>query len=265
MKSTSLLSLTALGFALVGAASSRADTIDAGAYTIDYSSHGAAGVGLPDGWSNNLVGLYPQQHVTGDNSPYLTVSGDLHATFQAQAGKIFDKVYFVGTTGAVYFNEDGGVYSRIGWTVNGGTFSGGPTSGGVENYPGRSDFGEEWHMTGPSTGQSYYHRGDIWYSTTWSDGVAGSGYYSIGASTFSVDMTGSITISDGGYSQWPSSITPQGLVLFMSFADEPTAGVPDGASTAGLLLLALAGMVSVRRVTKREGENPKTFGRIFHK
>ena len=249
MKSTSLLSLTALGFALVGAASSRAGTIDAGAYTINYTNtgDGAMTINLPTGFSNNLVS-FSHDHFTGaDTNTWADTTGSMTATFQAAPGKIFDKIYWDGINGGNIFNQGTSVRADFQWTVNGGTFTGPETYGGTDSGDGA--FIREWAITGPNSGRSRLYSNVPFRSLFFDFGgeVPGSGYYDIGAASFSIDMTAYVAVNRWG-DQWPGAIDPQGNSFGISMLDAPPpVGVPEGASTAGLMLLALAGMVSVRR------------------
>ncbi len=255
MKSTTRLSMATLAFALVGAGSSRAGTIVAPSaeYTIDYTKIG----GMTLNTWGNLV-QFSHTSVAGLTLPdnnLVTENGQLLALFQATPGKIFDQLSFGGMTAgsAQSWGGAGGVFSTIDWQVNGGTFVEGAPSGGSANTVPYVSFARKWEITDHTTGSgssffAWNAYGAIAYD--FNNPIAGSGYYAIGASSFSMDITALVQAWTAGGNSWPPSIDPQTLNFSVSFLDAPpppTAGVPDGASTAGLMLLALAGMVSVRK------------------
>ena len=261
MKSTSLFSLATLAIALVGVSSSRAGTIIAPTadYTIDYTKTGGMTLNT---WGNLIQ--FSHESVYGLTLPdnnLVSGNGHLMALFQATPGKIFDRLSFLGLSGggAQSGGGAGGVFSTIDWQVNGGTFvEGAPSAGSANTYPYLS-FARQWEITDHTTGSgsSYFvwnAYGGIAYD--FNNPLLGSGYYSIGAESFSMDITALVEAWTAAGNPWPPSISPQTLNFGVSFLDAPTppAAVPEAASTAGLMLLALSGMVSVRRFARaRQG------------
>ncbi len=224
-----------LALALAGFSTARADTIHSGNYTAEITKTGGMGaVTLVNDFSFGHDSLIS----THDNE----VSGTMHTQFVADAGLIFDKVYFNGLTGGAIFNGIG-ARAIFDWTLNGGTFEGGSTYGGVNDHAGHV---REWEITGPSTGRSVFYHG-YWDQTVMYDfnnPLSGSGYYSIGSSSFSMDM-------DALVQTWgSSSIIPQGIRFSFTYLDAPppTSSVPETGATAGLMLLGLAGMAGARRL-----------------
>ena len=250
MKTLPFFSLS-LALALAGLTTARSDTIHSGSFTADISKTGAMtayanGNSITFGHEsvNSVVPLVDTTTLT---------TGTMTTEFHADAGRIFDKVYFGGMVGGAIFNAaQNGAWADFNWTVDGGSFEGGATYGGATN---NYSFAREWEITGPSTGRSRFYLSE-WYSTIFYDfnnPVYGSGYYSIGASSFSIDMDAVIGIWNQGNAQWAGGIAPQGISFNFTYLDAPASPnpVPETGSTAGLMLLAFAGMVGVRRKMSR--------------
>lgn len=244
MKKRLLLSL-----GLVIAVSSpiaRANTIHSGNYTVDISNTG----GMAAHTGGNSIGFTHERvngFAPGTGGGSVSASGSLVATFTADPGLIFDKFYFGGLTGGMTAIERGGATARINWQVNGGTFSGPQTYNGFHD----ASFAREWQITGPNTGTSYLY-GGYWFSTVtydFNDPILGSGYYEIGASSFSINLASSIFVTDTGY--WSSFIVPHAVQFRATFLDAPPPGspVPETGATVGLLLLGFSGVMALRRST----------------
>lgn len=247
--------------ALVFSGATQANMVDLGTYSVDYtaSSH------LAIQWLDGFGGLYfsmggNSDWISGDpNLGYFYKSGSIAANFHAPSGKVFDKLFFSGTTGLFARNEAGGVNSKLDWTISGHTFVGDTTYGGFHNPPGRTSYVHEWTITGPSTGTAVFGKNDVWYNYTTESGVAGSGYYDIGVADFSIDVDSLITITAGlnsngqGVSQWGSTMSVPGVTFAVSFRDAPLIinGVPEP-DTYALLLTALGvlGVTMKRRTAK---------------
>jgi len=244
MKKPPYLTLSLI-LALAGFCTVRADTIHAGSYTVEITSAGgmtAATAGNAIGFSHERVdGVAP-----GTAPGSVTEIGSLTATFTADEGLIFDKLYFGGLAGGITAIEQGGASSRINWQVNGGTFSGPDTYGGSSSV----GFAREWEITGANTGTSYFY-GGLWFLTRiwdFNNPVYGSGYYDIGASSFSISLDSSVYVTDSGY--WTSFIVPLSVGFNPTYlaAPPPSSSVPETGATAGLMLLGLAGLAGVRRM-----------------
>lgn len=224
-------------------------TVDVGTYSVDINKSEKMLFSFAEGFGGSLVQIGHENVIGPQNPapivPYYSESGSLTATFHAASGKVFDKLFLTGPTGAIFANEAGGVYSRITWDIQGHSFTGATTSGGEINPPPHSSYGTEWHITGPSTGETNYFRGDTWFVTSFPNAVAGSGYYDIGAKDFTIDFGASILISsDPGSSSWSSWITPQKMQFQVSFRDAPPmiSPVPEPESYA--MMLAGLGLIS---------------------
>lgn len=238
----------ALGLALAACSTTRADTIHSGNYTVEITRTGgmtATTAGNSIGFSHERVdGVTPG---TGPGS--VSETGSLTATFTADPGLIFDKLYFGGLAGGITAIEEGGASSRINWQVDGGTFSGPATYGGSSSV----GFAREWEITGANTGTSYLY-GGLWFLTrVWdfNNPVYGSGYYDIGASSFSMNLDSLVYVTDRGY--WTSFIVPLSVGFSATFVDAPPPvdTVPETSATSGLVLLGLASLVGVRRKVGR--------------
>ncbi len=234
-----------LALALAALSVARATTIHSGNYTVEISSTG----GMAAHTGGNSIGFTHERvnGVTpGTGGGSVTASGSLVATFTADPGLIFDKLYFGGLTGGMVALDRGGASARINWQVNGGTFSGPTTYNGFHD----AAWAREWEITGSDTGTSYLY-GGYWFATVtydFNNPLLGSGYYGIGASSFSINLDSSVFVTDTGY--WSSFIVPHGLRFSATYLDAPppTSSVPEAGSTGCLIFLALAGLASVRRL-----------------
>lgn len=224
----------------------QAGTLHTGSMTVTWTQTGAVTVN-PGLGSPNLL-RFSHEAVSGATetpNTYTVFNGAMTANFQADAGLIFDKMYFGGLSGGATFLEAGGAHSYMAWDVHGGSFTGPATYGG-SNIPSAGRY-REWAITGPTTGTS--HLGDsTWFRTMiagFESPVYGGGYYDIGASSFSMDFSAFIHIYHVG-GQWPTSITPQSMDFSFTYLDAPSA-VPESSATLGLLASALTGIVGARR------------------
>jgi MYXO-CTERM domain-containing protein len=250
--------LALVALLLSGPAFAQTYTTDVGTYSVDITKSEKMIFNFAEGFGGSLVQIGHENVIGPQNPnpvvPYYSESGSLTATFHAASGKVFDKLFLTGPSGAIFANEAGGVYSTVTWDVNGHSFTGATTSGGVINPPPRTSYATEWHITGPSTGETNYFQGDTWYSTTFQSAVAGSGYYDIGVKDFTIDFGASIIISaDPGSSSWSSWITPQKMQFQVSFRDAPPtiSPIPEHETYAMMLAgLGLLGLAARRRRQK---------------
>ena len=253
--------LKVVAMTLIFAGAAQANSVDLGTYSVDFVSTPHLSVSWLDGFGGNYFSLGGDtSDVSGNPNADVQIVGNVAANFHAQSGKVFDKLYFVGTTTIYAINEAGGVNSKLDWTVPGQTFVGETTYGGFQNPPGRSSYVNYWEVTGPSTGTAVLGRNDVWNVSSWIDGIAGSGYYDIGVADFSINVDSLVTITAGlnsngvGYSQWASGFRGvPGVIFAVSFRDAPpiTAAVPEP-KTYGMMLmgLALMGFMFRRRQNK---------------
>ena len=220
-------------------------TITSGNYTANLTG---TGTGTASGILNSIYfGAEALSSAPdGSFSNPTTSSGSLSAQFQAGAGLIFDRVIFGGITGGAIFNSGANAASAsYGWTVNGGTFVGGTTHGG----PSSPAFNRTWDITGPNTGTSYFYLG-TWEQTKvfdFNNPEPGSGYYSVGASSFSIDWLEVVKVYGGA----GGGIAPHAINFSFTYLDAPVAPVPEPETYAMMLAgLCLLGFAARRRKQK---------------
>ena len=247
---TLLLIALSLVLAPAGISTASAQTIyDRGSYTVNTTTTGSwadgTGVGF-NGWEVGF-GFSENGRPVGSLLPAVapdvlraTASGTLTAQFQASPGRIFDRLELTRPVGdgimAVYWG--GYAESELFWTVNGGPFVGGTTFGSTWHGIYR-----EWAITGPSTGRNYSY--GFRNAFTSDGGLTTSGYYDIGASSFSMDISGiGRGFGDGG-------LTAPGAAFTVSMIDAPVAAIPEPETYAMLLAgLGLLGFMARRRKQK---------------
>jgi len=227
--------------------------IDLGNVSIDW---GPGGTALP--WAGTTDGffLYRQQYTTtgyyadypSDPDAYLHLEVAGTATIAADPGRYIT----TATIGFSYggFNNFHGGYSTssIDWTVNGGVFSdpigttGGPRSTDIYRYQG-------WEITSASGG----HAGaNMWLGFSNYFPAAGNdptGFYTINATSFSVDVKSILEIVGGGPFNRAETMS---FALFVQTA-EGAPPVPTPVPEQGGLMLyvlgfgALAGALRLRQ------------------
>lgn len=113
----------------------QADTTHVGNYTADYTKTGDINFTAESGGVS-----FRQNYFSGLTNPDGTPlgglaqsSGGVTATFHADPGLIFDKIYFGGMYGGMIQIQEAGASSALNWTVTGGTFTGPSTYGGSNN------------------------------------------------------------------------------------------------------------------------------------
>ena len=229
-----------LALASAGLSTARAGTIyNRGVYTVDTTTTGAWVAGTGVGFNGNDVSFgFPNN---GNTSGAIgSASGTLNAQFQASPGMIFDRLELFRPIGDGISGYWWGGYavSEHYWTINGSTSTSveGPTSGS-------SDWGiyREWEMTGPNTGRNYALATRNAFTSD--GGLTTSIFYNIGASSFSIDLSGSV------YTSGDMGITPPGVTFVVYLIDAPPPGnsVPDAASTIALLGASFLGLAALRR------------------
>jgi hypothetical protein len=231
-----------LALNLIAVSSIQAGTIHTGSMTVTWTQSGAMTL-----TSFGDLLRFSHETVSGVRTPntHTSFNGSLVADFQADAGLIFDKMYFGGLSGGATYLDAGGAHSYLNWDVHGGSFTGPATYGGA-NSPNEGRY-REWAITGPTTGTSLFGDG-YWFRTSiydFNDPVYGGGFYDIGASNFSMDITSFIQIYHVG-GQWANAINPQSLNFSFTYLEAPAA-VPESSATLGLFALALAGVIGTRR------------------
>jgi hypothetical protein len=119
--------------------------------------------------------------INGLRNQVTTNTRSFAATLQADPGLIFDKLNMIIHFGS-WGNDGSFSYSEMDWNIIGGTYSGPLSSGPIDGI------GHQWNITGPSTGEvtQRNYRGDYRRE---GDSVATGGFYNIGASSFSVDVS----------------------------------------------------------------------------
>ena len=236
MKKLPLIALS-LALAFAGLPAARADTIHSGSYTVDITKTG--GMAAATSFNTFYFG-----HESRSSTQDTVSTGAMNAQFTADAGLIFDRVYFNGMAGGAIFNGIG-ARAIFDWNLTGGTFVGGALQGGPNDGRG---FVRQWTISASGTGQSVFYDG-YWDQTVFYDfnnPVYGAGYYSIGSSSFSMDI-------DALVQTWGSSgIIPQSVGFSFTYRDAPppSNSVPETGATAGLMLLGLAGMAGLRRIPR---------------
>lgn len=256
MKYPTLLAF-ALALAAIGVPVARATTIHSGSFTADIASTSTMGWSFSGDYASFSMGPSPyhSEHVASrffgsypDFSFHLEQTRTLSAQLQADAGKIFDKVY-VGLTPGGISNQRSGATSQSNWTVGGGSWVGN-TSYYFDN--GWASF-HDWNITSPNSGESTYYD-EYWFREqllTWG-GFWGTpeyltGYYNVGAASLSLDLLIYAYINNYPGDRFGASFDPPGLVFQFTYLDAPPESVPDRGGLAVCLMTALLGLGAAKR------------------
>ena len=191
------------------------------------------------------------------NQTYRSVT----ATFQADPGLIFDRVY-IGLRFGTWGNfAESSSSSSLEWTINGGSYSGIMASDTPCAYQG-SDY-RCWVITGASTGVAV-NTGYYWFGSRYGTDIGLPGFYDVQASSFSIDLLQYVTAYNPG--AWGAVMEPLGMTVGLSYIDAPDeiATAPEP-STVGLLGLGmvLVGFTQRRRRMKSPTTTTTSAARVL--
>ncbi|MBL8383801.1 MAG: PEP-CTERM sorting domain-containing protein [Burkholderiales bacterium] len=230
--------------------------VDLGQVSLDW---GAGGTTLP--WGSTLpnsfllyrtgysttgyVGDYP-----ADPDSYLNLLNAGTATITAEAGHYITKAFISLSYGSFNNFSAGGSLGTMDWTFHGAGYSGAIGSTGGPVCPASGGIYRCWEIVSSATGRAESY-GGLWFTGRFPEaGNNPTGYYSVNATSFSVDLKQALTIWGGGPF---NAAETMGFELYV----ETMAGVPPVSSVPEpeQHALLMFGLLAVGYAGRRRGKS----------